>query len=1533
MNRIYRLVWSHVTNGWVCCAETAKGRGKSSGVCGSATRKFGAQPDLRMTVLAASLALIGTSAFAAPVGGQVSAGSGSIAQSGTNTTINQSSQNLAINWQSFGIAANESVRFNQPNASAIVLNRVTGQNPSTILGSLSANGQVFVLNPNGILFGAGSQVNVGGLVATTLNLSDADFMAGKNTFSGTGGSVINQGSLTAVQGGYIALLAPEVRNEGVISAQLGTALLAAGDKVTLNLNSGSLLGYSIDQGALKALAENKQLIQADGGQVLMSARAADALSTAVVNNTGIIQARSIQNIGGTIKLIGDMQTGAVQVSGTLDASAPNGGNGGFIETSAAHVHVTDNARVTTLAANGLAGTWLIDPVDFTIAASGGDMTGAAVSTALAGGNFSILSTSGAAGTSGNINVNDAVSWSANTLTLNAQNNININAAMNASGTASLALQYGQGAVAAGNTSNIITGANGVVNLPAGTTNFTTKQGSDGAVTSYTVITALGVAGDATVAPATMTLQGMATGLTANYVLGANIDATATSTWNAGAGFTRVGNIAPSFTGIFDGLGHTISNLTINLPTTNYVGLFGYVSGAAIRNVRMVGGSVSGAGYVGGLVGLNRLGTISNSSIAGAVSGTGGVVGGLVGYNYSGTVSNSSASTNVSATTGNSVGGLVGSNSGTVSNCSASGSVSTTTGPYVGGLVGNSSSTSTISNSSASGTVSSTSGSRIGGLAGLNYGAISASSASGNVGITTGGMGGQGLVGGLVGYNNNGTISGSSASGNVSSTSGTNLGGLVGQNTGGTISASYATGIVSSTSGSYLGGLVGRMASGTISNSYSTGNVSSAGSFVGGLVGSGTVTNSYYNLDTVTVNGAKPVGVYGLYTNQFIDWKNNGFSLNPVTYFGAATATNTYTVTGVQGLKDLLGFSNNAALTFTLAGNIDMSAAPAGFYIPTWAGTFDGAGKTISNFTLNSSNSNIGLFGRALTGSTIKNLSLVNANVTGVGNVGALVGASYGTISNSSASGTVSGTTGGNVGGLVGYNYGNTSKIINSYATGSVSSTTGSFVGGLAGNNSMGSISNSYATGRVSSTSGAKVGGLAGNNSGTISNSYATGNVSSAGTAVGGLVGNSTGTLTADFWDVTKSGNAAGVGTGTATGATGLTTAQMQTQSSFTPAGTGAGNWDFTNTWILFAGQSNPLLQALMTPLTVTANNSTKTYDGLAYNGSAGVTYSVTPNMSNLSGTLSYTGGINAGSYTITPSGLSSYVQQGYLITYATGTLTVNKASLTVSGISASNKVYDGTTAATLTGTAIVTALGSDVVTVGGTGVGAFADANVGTGKAVTVSGYTLGGAAAGNYTIVQPTGLTANITAAPASTTTTSTTTTSGISPALAQAIEKLFATSSATEIANLSNAFVNAKAAATPPVVVVSNSFAAPMFMAPVALPVAAPNAQPVNAVVVSNTQSVNAVEGGTPPALGQKSGPATEPTSARSEETGAVKTGTAHAQSGTQASAVVASVEPVSIQQIGMLSVSNDGVKLPEGMMKSFDGEKGSLNNKGKR
>src|SRR5690606_2228051 len=183
LNRIFRLVWSRVRCCWVAVAETTRGRGKGS----------------RSRLLALPLSLAAGMAVAAPQGGQVVAGAGGIMQSGATTTINQSSQNLSLSWQSFNVAAQESVNFVQPSASAIAINRIQDVNGSQILGRLNANGQVFLINPNGILFGQGAQVNVGGLVASTLDINDAS--GAIKTFAGTGaGSVVNHGAISAADG-------------------------------------------------------------------------------------------------------------------------------------------------------------------------------------------------------------------------------------------------------------------------------------------------------------------------------------------------------------------------------------------------------------------------------------------------------------------------------------------------------------------------------------------------------------------------------------------------------------------------------------------------------------------------------------------------------------------------------------------------------------------------------------------------------------------------------------------------------------------------------------------------------------------------------------------------------------------------------------------------------------------------------------------------------------------------------------------------------------------------------------------------------------------------------------------------------------------------------------------------------------------------------------------------------------------------------------------------------------------------------------
>ena len=290
---------------------------------------------------------------AAPVlaaeGGQVIHGQGEISRNGNATSVNQQSNALILNWANFNIAPNERVQFLQPSSSSLALNRVLASDPTAIFGQLLANGQIFLINPHGITFGAGAQVNVAGLVASTLDISNADFLSGaataKFTFSGAGnGRIVNQGSIVAEKGGYVALIAKQVSNQGSLNAPEGSVALAAGDRVTLSHASG-LLNVSVEAATLDALVENKQAIRADGGVVILSAKAENALLNTVVNQTGIVEARSIESKNGRIFLSGGT-SGVVDVSGTLDASGQNPGErGGDVTVTGQNIALNNGASI------------------------------------------------------------------------------------------------------------------------------------------------------------------------------------------------------------------------------------------------------------------------------------------------------------------------------------------------------------------------------------------------------------------------------------------------------------------------------------------------------------------------------------------------------------------------------------------------------------------------------------------------------------------------------------------------------------------------------------------------------------------------------------------------------------------------------------------------------------------------------------------------------------------------------------------------------------------------------------------------------------------------------------------------------------------------------------------------------------------------------------------------------------------------------------------------------------------------------------
>ncbi|CAM3901905.1 filamentous hemagglutinin N-terminal domain-containing protein [Vreelandella rituensis] len=341
MNKIYQSIWKQNIGTFVAGSEFAKSGSRKNSNGSNRVSENRVLFILKPLIASIFLAVAGN-AWALPVGGEVSVGSVNISGDTTVMDITQTTQNAAINWQAFDITSGEAVNFVQPNSSSISLNRVLGSDPSAIMGTLTANGSVFLINPNGVLFGKDASVNVGGLVASTLAISDSDFAAGNFNFVGTGdGSIVNQGTINA-DGGYVALLGANVSNQGTLQANLGTVALAAGDAITLDVAGDGLLNVAVNQGALDALVQNGGMIQADGGKVLMTAQSAGDLLQSSVNNTGVLRAQSIENRNGTIMLMGDIRSGTVKVGGSLDVSSADAGEtGGSVTATAHHVGLYD----------------------------------------------------------------------------------------------------------------------------------------------------------------------------------------------------------------------------------------------------------------------------------------------------------------------------------------------------------------------------------------------------------------------------------------------------------------------------------------------------------------------------------------------------------------------------------------------------------------------------------------------------------------------------------------------------------------------------------------------------------------------------------------------------------------------------------------------------------------------------------------------------------------------------------------------------------------------------------------------------------------------------------------------------------------------------------------------------------------------------------------------------------------------------------------------------------------------------------------
>ncbi|HBB1431219.1 TPA: filamentous hemagglutinin N-terminal domain-containing protein, partial [Escherichia coli] len=357
MNRIYKLKFDKRRNELVVVSEITAGVGKAK-----ATGRVEGVKASRRGVRAMALSLLSgmimmanpVTAANLPTGGQIVAGSGSIqTPSGNQMNIIQNSQNMVANWNSFDIGKGNTVQFYQPNSSAVALNRVVGGGESKIMGNLKANGQVFLVNPNGVLFGKDASVSTSGFVASTRDIKNDDFMNRRYTFSGgqnAGAEIVNQGALTTNAGGYIVLAADKVSNSGTIRTPGGKTVLAAGERVTLQLDNGGLTSVQVSGDVVNALVENRGLISARDGQVYLTALGQDMLMNTVLNVSGVVEAGGMHRQDGNIVLDGG-DSGVVHLSGTLQADNASG-QGGKVVVQGQNILLDKGSSITATGSKG-----------------------------------------------------------------------------------------------------------------------------------------------------------------------------------------------------------------------------------------------------------------------------------------------------------------------------------------------------------------------------------------------------------------------------------------------------------------------------------------------------------------------------------------------------------------------------------------------------------------------------------------------------------------------------------------------------------------------------------------------------------------------------------------------------------------------------------------------------------------------------------------------------------------------------------------------------------------------------------------------------------------------------------------------------------------------------------------------------------------------------------------------------------------------------------------------------------------------------
>ncbi|MCD4650770.1 MAG: T9SS type A sorting domain-containing protein [Candidatus Cloacimonetes bacterium] len=547
----------------------------------------------------------------------------------------------------------------------------------------------------------------------------------------------------------------------------------------------------------------------------------------------------------------------------------------------------------------------------------------------------------------------------------------------------------------------------------------------------------------------------------HFIQIADIDASDTQNWNNGKGWNSIGHFDNHFTGSYDGQGYSIDGLFIDKANRRYQGLFAYVDSVSISNLDLTSFSIASSSYSGCIAGRADNSIISNCNVSGSLIG------------------------------GNRVGGLIGINVNTIiSNCSSSGYIEGYT--VVGGLIGRN-----YDNSNVSGSFSST---EVYGV--LEYGRNQTDTPANDDCKNEGKLPGEEChAGGLIGHNSNSIISNCHSTGNIAGDD--YSGGLIGYTSISTIENCYSTGNVTGDMeyGHSFGGLLGYSGESSIINSYSTGNITGA-TQIGGLVGdfiTTTITNSYFNYETVIVNGENIISLGALDSAKYNTWLNAGLTLSIDDYLTSNGSS--YQITSISDLKSLLAFSQFEEHSFIQTATIDISLEND-FYIPYFAGNYNGNGYVIDHLNIElEHNQNLGLFGY-LNEATLSNINLTNIMVRGDMYCGGLVGLMDScVVVNCDVTGDLVGER--FFGGLVGYSKGSTIENCET----NIQISGGSDMGGIVG------ILDNYSSIQGSSSSGTMtgvydLGGLVGMsfNYSDIINCHCMINVSGTGLSIGGLCG-------------------------------------------------------------------------------------------------------------------------------------------------------------------------------------------------------------------------------------------------------------------------------------------------------------------------------------------------------------------------------------------------------------------------------------------